>query len=155
MNHIYEVSSAQLDELVAFLRENWPEVSELPLGTLEKKERSYWEKVHYEGRIFFYRGEDDSIIALISLSQKEAVVTIDLLFIKSKFKNQDMVMTMLSFAERVAVNWSGEYINLTFSGREELDLLFPKFHGRGYSCQCPINQKGNVLIEKRLNSETR
>lgn len=87
----------------------------------------------------------------MSLLQKDAVVTIDLFFIKPEFIDQDLGMTMLSFAERAAVNWSGEHINLMFSGKKELEHVLPKFQGLGYSCQCPINQRGNVFLEKKLN----
>lgn len=150
MNHICEASSTQLDEVVEFLRENWQDVSELPLVTPEAKERTYWEAVHHDGRIFFYRDEDRVIRALLALSHKEAVVSLDLFFVKSKFRDQGIGMTMLSFAERVAGKWSGEHINLMFSNKEELEHVLPKFQSLGYSCQCPINQKGNVLLVKKL-----
>lgn len=150
MNHIYEVSSTQLDGVVEFLRENWKAVSELPLVTSAVKERAYWDGVHRDGRIFVYRCEDELIRALLALTKKDAVITIDLLFIKPEFKHEDIGMTFLSFAERIASKWSGEYIHLMFSGKEELDHVFPTFQRLGYACQCPINQKGNVLLVKKL-----
>ncbi|AHF08551.1 hypothetical protein [Desulfitobacterium metallireducens] len=151
MNHIYEVSSAQLDGAVEFLSENWKAVSEMHLVTSVEKERAYWEEVHHNGRIFYYRGEDELMKALLALTRKDAVVTIEMLYIKPEFKNQDIEMTLLSFAERLSLKWSGESIQLMFSGREELDLFFPTFQVMGYACQCPINQKENVLLEKKLN----
>lgn len=151
MNHICEASSTQLDEVVEFMRENWQEGSELPITKPEAKERTYWEAVHHDGRIFLYRGEDKAIGGLLALFQKDTMVTIDLLFVKPRFRDQGIEMTMLSFAERVAVKWSGDHINLIFSNKEELEHVLPKFQGLGYSYQCPINQKGKVLLEKKLN----
>lgn len=150
MNHIYEVSSAQLDRVVEFINENWQAISEIPLITDAERQKLYWDEVHQKGRIFYYRAEDGSISALLVLTQKDVVVNIDLLFIKPEFKNQNIETTLLNFAEKVAVKWSGEYIQLMFSGREELNLFFPKFQELGYAFQCPINQKGNVLLEKKL-----
>jgi hypothetical protein len=151
MNHIYEVSSAQLDRVVEFINENWQAVSEIPLITNAERQKSYWDEVHQMGRIFYYRGENGSISALLVLTLKNVVVNIDLLFIKPELKNQNIETTLLSFAEKAAVKWSGEYIQLMFSGREELNLFFPKFQELGYAFQCPIKQKGNVLLEKKLN----
>lgn len=150
MNEIYEVSSAQLDKVVDFLSENWQAVSDMPLITTAKLQQEYWDEIHHVGRIFYCRGENEAVSALLALTQKDAVVNIDLLFVKPEYENQDIEIALLNFAEKAALKWSGEYIQLMFSGKEELEHSFSKYHELGYICQCPINQKGNVLLEKKL-----
>lgn len=150
MNYIYEVSSAQLNKVVEFLGENWQAVSDMPLITTAKLQREYWEEIHQIGRIFFYRGENEPVSALLALTRKDKLVNIDLLFVKPEYQNQAIETTLLNFAEKAALNWSGEYIQLMFSGKEDLDHILSKFQKLGYICQCPINQKDNVLLEKKL-----
>ena len=152
MDHIFEASSAQINEVVALLRENWEELQQRPLAKSEELENSYWEAVHRNGRIFFYRSENGSIAAIISLSKKETLISIDLFYVTPQFRKQGIGEKMVRFAERAAANWSGEHINIMFSGREELDRIFPMFQSLGYIFHCPINQKGNVLLEKKIQT---
>ncbi|MEA4901122.1 hypothetical protein [Desulfitobacterium sp.] len=150
MNHIYEVSSTRLEKVTEELSLDWQNIYGLSLVSVIGDEREYWDHVNRNGRIYYYRDDDDSIAVLISLTKKEAAVTIDLLYIKPKSYDQDLGMLMLNFAERVALKWNAYSIKYMFSEKSGSEPLLPKFQKLGYSCLCPIELKGTVLCTKML-----
>ncbi|WP_434512011.1 GNAT family N-acetyltransferase [Desulfitobacterium sp. AusDCA] len=152
MSQIYEVTAGKLKDVVEFLKENWADFSKRPTAKIEERELTYWKEVYRNKRIFYYRGGSEELISVLVLSQNNAVVTIEVLGVKPQYRHQGIGGQMLQFAEKAALMWSGEEINILFSGREEVAQIFPRFHNLGYISQCPINQKGTVLLAKRLKS---
>lgn len=150
MSQIYEATVGQLEDVTKFLVENWAELSNRPLARSEEKELKYWKEVYKQKRIFYYRGDHELIISLLVLSPKNSVVTIELWSVKPQYRNQGIGSRMLQFAEKAAMMCSADEINILFSREDEVTQFYHKFHSLGYIFQCPINQKGNVLLEKRL-----
>lgn len=150
MSQIYEATAEQLEDVTKFLKENWAELSNRPLARLEEIELKYWKEAYKQKRIFYYRGDHELIVSLLVLSKKNSIVTIELWCVKPQYRNRGIGSLMLQFAEKAAIMWSAEEINILFSGKEEVAQFFHKFHSLGYISQCPINQKGNVLLEKRF-----
>ena len=150
LNHIYEASFNQLDEVVQVVNQHWEELSGRPMAKLEEKDRSYWEEVHRKGRLILYRADNHELGAFLSLFKVEKKVVIDVFFIVPDYREQGIGLKMLRVAERLAVNWSAEQISWLFYSREDIENQFPVFQHLGYVLHCPMDQKGLVLLEKKL-----
>lgn len=150
MSQIYEATVEKLKDVADFLKENWVEFSKRPSAKTEEMELEYWKEAYRHKRIFYYRGDDGELISLLVLSKNSTAVTIEVLGVKPQYRHQGIGGQMLQFAEKAALIWSGDAIHLLFSGKEEVEQIFPSFHSLGYISQCPIHQKGILLLEKRL-----
>jgi GNAT superfamily N-acetyltransferase len=150
LNHIFEATYVQLDEVVRIVNEHWEEINERPTTMQEKKSRIYWEKVHRSGRLLLYRAENDELVAFLSLIKVEKNVTIDVFFILPNYRDQGIGRDMLRVAERIAFNWSAEQISWLFYSKEDIEKQFPIFQQLGYVLHCPIDKKGFVLLEKKI-----
>ena len=150
MKHVYEATYAQLDEVIKVINQYWDKRSENTMIKEEIKSRSYWEGVHRKGRVIIYKVDNNEVEGVISLFKEGKQVKIDVFFIVPPLKEQGIEYKMLRIAERIAVNWSAEQISWLFSGKEEIEKEFPVFEKLGYILHCPINQKGFVLLEKKV-----
>lgn len=150
MKHVYEATYTQLDEVVQVIDQYWDILSERPMTKEEIKSRSYWEDVHHKGRLIIYKEDNNEVGGVISLFKAGKDVKIDVFFIVPPLKEQGIEYKMLRVAERIAVNWSAEQISWLFLGKEDIEKEFPVFEKLGYVLHCPMNQKGYVLLEKKV-----
>lgn len=151
LNHIHEATFKQLDEIVEVVNKNWEEISGRPMAKIEEKNKSYWEEVHRKGRLIIYKDDNDELGAFLSLLKVENNVLIDVFYILPAYRGQEIHLKMLRVAERLAMKWSAEQISWYFYGREDIENQFPIFQHLGYVLHCPMNQKGLVLLEKKLS----
>lgn len=150
MEHIYEATFEQLDELVKVVNRYWDELSERSMAKEEMKTRSYWEDVHRKGRLIIYKADTNKVVAFISLLKVDKNVAIDVFFIDPAFKELGIGLKMLRVAERISFNWSAEQISCLFSGKEDIAEELPIFQQLGYVLHCPMDKKGLILLEKKV-----
>lgn len=150
MKHICEATYAQLDEVVQVIDQYWDVLCERPMIREEIKGRSYWQDVHRKGRLIIYKEDNDVVGGVMTLFKEGKQVKIDVFFIVPPFNDQGIEYKMLRVAERIAVNWSAEQISWSFSGKENIEKEFSVFEQLGYVLHCPMNQKGFVLLEKKV-----
>lgn len=151
LNHIYEATSVQLDEVVEIVNLNWEEISERPLIKTEIRTRRYWEEVHRKGRLFLYKEENNKLAGMLSLLKDRNNMVIDLFYIATAYRGQEIEVKMLRLAEKVAANWSVEHISWLFYGKADIEKQFPIFQQLGYVLHCPMDKKGFVLLEKKVS----
>jgi hypothetical protein len=147
---MFEATNGQLGEVVQMVNRYWDNVCGRPSVKNEIRNRSYWEEVHRTGRIILYKTNHGELNAIMSLIKKDKKVTIDVFLIVPSNQKQEIRLKMLRLAERMAIYWSAEQISWLFYNREDIEIHFPIFQQLGYTLHCPLNQKGYILLEKKL-----
>ena len=149
MLNIYEVSAGQVGEVVQFFTRYWPEMVKRPLADPQEKELLYWQSLLRNGRIIVYRGTAGELLGLLSLIRDKDDVRLDHFLVDKDWRGQGIGGKLLQLADKMAKIWEAK--RLVVHGREDQEIYLPFFYQMGYGFYCPVDQKGHITIEKRIN----